>query len=177
MGLSDLFANNVLVKLVRGDNSRYDLIASMVGTRLGDRLLVVGGGDGRLLAAVGAPTGLTGHVLGVEPDPATAERVRAAVTAAGVLAEVETAPVEQLPVEAGSFDVAVVPALSGDVPSTALSDVRRVLRRGGRAIVLGKAGRNEQAVLQAMKNAGFPHARLLASRSGLAFFEALNTVG
>ena len=37
MGLSDLFANNLLVKLLRGDNSRYELIASMVGTRLGDR--------------------------------------------------------------------------------------------------------------------------------------------
>src|SRR4029453_10359532 len=92
MGLSDLFANNVLVKLLRGDNSRYDLIASMVGTRLGDRVVVVGGGDGKLLAAVGAGTGLTGRVCAVEADAGSASAVSDAAMAGGGLGGAEAGP-------------------------------------------------------------------------------------
>ena len=47
MGFFDVFANNVLVKRLRGDTGHADLVAQMVGARLGDRILVIGGGDGR----------------------------------------------------------------------------------------------------------------------------------
>ena len=109
MGFFDVFANNVLVKRLRGQTGHADLIAQMVGTRLGDRVLVIGGGDGRLVAAVGAPTGLTGRVTAVEPDAAVANRVEVAATAAGVLVEVEAAGFDRLPFEDAAFDVAVVP--------------------------------------------------------------------
>ncbi len=128
MGLSDLFANNLFVKLLRGDRAKHDLIVSMVGTRLGDRVLVLGGGDGELVAALGRPTGLTGRVCAVEPDEARAERVRSSATAAGVLLEVETAAPGSLPYDAGSFDVVVVPP-AADVTES-MSEVWRVLRIG-----------------------------------------------
>jgi hypothetical protein len=59
MSLAELFANNYFLRLLRGRTSNYDLIVSMVGPKLGERLLQVGGGDGLLLAALGKKTGLT----------------------------------------------------------------------------------------------------------------------
>ena len=170
MGLSDLFANNLFVKLLRGDRAKHDLIVSMVGTRLGDRVLVLGGGDGELVAALGRPTGLTGRVCAVEPDEARAERVRSSATAAGVLLEVETAAPGSLPYDAGSFDVVVVPP-AADVTES-MSEVWRVLRSGGRCVVLGTRDASA-AVLDRLKRAGFPVPRLIAERDKLAFYEAL----
>ena len=141
MGFFDVFANNVLVKRLRGQTGHADLIAQMVGTRLGDRVLVIGGGDGRLVAAVGAPTGLTGRVMAVEPDATVANRVEVDATSAGVLVEVEAAGFDRLPFEDAAFDVAIVP-MPATVESLggALADAWRVIRTGGRAMVVAAAG-------------------------------------
>jgi ubiquinone/menaquinone biosynthesis C-methylase UbiE len=174
MGFFDVFANNVLVKRLRGQSARTDLIAQMVGTRLGDRVLVIGGGDGRLVAAVGAPTGLTGRVTAVEADAATANKVELAATAAGVLVEVEATALDRLPFEDAAFDVAVVPMLAtADTGKAALADAWRVVRTGGRAVVVATAGMPPSAtVLESLGGAGFRAARLLAEREGLAFYES-----
>jgi ubiquinone/menaquinone biosynthesis C-methylase UbiE len=174
MGFFDVFANNVLVKRLRGQTGQAELIAQMVGTRLGDRVLVIGGGDGRLVAAVGAPTGLTGRVTAVEPDATAANQVELAATAAGVLVEVASAPVERLPFEDAAFDVVVVP-----MPATvaalaaAMTDAWRVVRTGGRAMVITAAGvPAPAAVIAQVGQSGFRAARLLADREGLAFYES-----
>ena len=174
MGFFDVFTENALVKRLRGQSGRTDLIAQMVGTRLGDRVLVIGGGDGRLVAAVGAPTGLTGRVTAVEPDAATANKVELAATAAGVLVEVEAAGLDRLPFEDAAFDVAVVPMpATGEADRGALVDAWRVVRTGGRAVVVAPAGTPSSAsVLDALGHAGFRAARLLAEREGLAFYES-----
>jgi ubiquinone/menaquinone biosynthesis C-methylase UbiE len=173
VGLSDLFANNLFVKLIRGDTSRNDLIVSMVGTRLGDRLLVVGGGDGPLVAALGRPTGLTGRICAVEPDAARADRVRETATAAGVLLEVESAPLNALPYDANAFDVVVVPATSDF--ASAVTDVRRILRTGGRCVVVVAAAGTGDAPspIDRLQRAGFRVSRLIAERLGLSFYEAI----
>jgi ubiquinone/menaquinone biosynthesis C-methylase UbiE len=174
MGFFDVFANNVLVKRLRGQTGLGDLIAQMVGTRLGDRVLVIGGGDGRLVAAVGAPTGLTGRVTAVEPDAAVANRVELAATAAGVLVEVEAAGFDRLPFEDAAFDVAVVPMpATVEALGSALTDAWRVIRTGGRAMVVATAGVLEPAkVIAVLGHAGFRAARLLGEREGLAFYES-----
>lgn len=176
MGLSDLFANNLLVRLVRGDNSRYDLIASMVGTRLGDRVLVAGAGDGKLLAAVGSGTGLTGRVCAVEATEPAAQAVEAAATAGGVLVEVEAAPLSSLPYDPASFDVAITTGDPSGAVTAPLAEILRVLRPGGRCLVVTHPqGRATEAPVDAFKSAGFRAARLIAERSGMAFYEAVKS--
>jgi ubiquinone/menaquinone biosynthesis C-methylase UbiE len=174
MGFFDVFANNVLVKRLRGQTGHAELIAQMVGTRLGDRVLILGGGDGRLVAAVGGPTGLTGRVTAVEPDAAVANHVELAATAAGVLVEVESAGFERLPYEDAAFDVAVVPMPATlEAVDAALIDAWRVVRAGGRAMVVATAGAPGSAdVIAALGRAGFRAARLLGERDGLAFYES-----
>jgi ubiquinone/menaquinone biosynthesis C-methylase UbiE len=174
MGFFDVFANNVLVKRIRGQSGRAELAAQMVGTRLGDRVLILGGGDGRFVAAIGAPTGLTGRVTAVEPDAAVANRVELAATAAGVLVEVLTAGFDRLPFEDAAFDVAVVPMPATlEAANAALADAWRVVRAGGRAMIVTAAGAPQSAaVIAALGHAGFRAARLLGEREGLAFYES-----
>jgi ubiquinone/menaquinone biosynthesis C-methylase UbiE len=174
MGFFDVFANNVLVKRMRGQSGHAELVAQMVGTRLGDRVLILGGGDGRLVAAIGAPTGLTGRVTAVEPLAAVANRVELAATAAGVLVEVHTAGFDRLPYEDAAFDVAVVamPATLA-AAQAALADAWRVVRTGGRAMVVAASGATEASnVIAALGQAGFRAARLLGEREGFAFYES-----
>ena len=117
---------------------------------------MLGGGDGRLVAAVGAPTGLTGRVTAVEPDAAVANRVEVAATAAGVLVEVEAASFDRLPFEDAAFDVAVVRCRQRSSRSAALADAWRVIRTGGRAMVVAAAGVPESAgIIAALGHAGF----------------------
>jgi ubiquinone/menaquinone biosynthesis C-methylase UbiE len=169
-----MFADNILVKRLRGQGGRGELIAQMVGTRLGDRVLVVGGGDGRLVAAVGRPTGLTGRVTAVETAAATGNKVELEATSSGVLVEVLTAPIERLPFEDAAFDVAVVPMPpSPDELARFLTDVWRVVRAGGRAMVIARsAAPPTDQILSALKVAGFRAGRLLSHRDGLAFYES-----
>jgi ubiquinone/menaquinone biosynthesis C-methylase UbiE len=174
MGFFEMLANNAIVRLLRGQNGSSELIASMVGTRLGDRVLVVGGGDGKLVAAVGAPTGLTGRVAAVEPNPAAANQVELAATAAGVLVDVQHAAFDRLPYEDAAFDVAVVPLVGSPASlPAALTDAWRVVRAGGRAMVVAAQGAtNHDAVIAALSKAGFRAGRLLGEREGLAFYES-----
>ncbi len=181
--LKDLFAQNVLVRWLRGDSAQYDLIVSMVGVRLGERLLVAGGGDGRLVAALGRKTGLTGRICAVERDQATADAVFDLATKEGVLSDVEVSPLEQLPFEHGAFDVAVLPALADGLPRptpTMFNEAFRVLRAGGRALVMylraeptGPDASDASGTIHQLQAAGFRAARELAHRDGIVFFEAI----
>ena len=138
-------------------------------------MLDIGGGDGRLVAAVGAPTGLTGRVAAVEPDAAVANKVETSATAIGVLVEVLAAPLDRLPFEDAAFDVAVVPMPpTVEALGTALTDAWRVVRPGGRAMIVAtsKPAPDPAQVLAALGRAGFRAGRLLSEREGLAFFES-----
>jgi ubiquinone/menaquinone biosynthesis C-methylase UbiE len=178
--LSELFANNILVKLLRGDAARYDLIASMVGAKLGERLLMMGGADGRLLAALGAKTGLTGTIAAVEPDKEVATRVLTDATKAGVLADAYAAPDGVMPFDVNAFDIAVIPfpANEGTALAAPLAEAFRVLRDGGRVSIITRSASGSAAgapapIIAAIQQAGFRAARLLAERDKLVFYEGV----
>jgi ubiquinone/menaquinone biosynthesis C-methylase UbiE len=94
------------------------------------RVLEVGCGDGRSFEHY--PPGVA-HVVGVEPDPVARERASGRARAVAVPIEVVDGDAAELPVPDGTFDAAVVSGVLCSVPdpSSALRELRRVLRDGG----------------------------------------------
>jgi SAM-dependent methyltransferase len=172
------------------------LEVGMVGTKMGERFVQIGCAHGSRLGAVAAKVGLSGRAVAIVPDEASAERARQGAAQHGVLVEVEVAPVTTLPVEDGGFDVAVIDDTGGLVHAirpedrTALmSELFRILRPAGRAIVVGaipqaglgaifKRGTGQPsfaasgAMHELLTLAGFRPVRTLAERDGLVFVEA-----
>jgi ubiquinone/menaquinone biosynthesis C-methylase UbiE len=186
MALTDLFAQNVLVRWLTGNRQRYDLAVAMTAVKLGERLLQVGCSDAGLLAALGAKVGLTGRACGVDTDSGLADRARTETERAGVLVETFAAPQDRFPFDAGSFDVAVIrPGGTVNNPETVTQSAResmRVLRPGGRCVVVASrthasAPLSSDALVRAVSAAGFRGARVLAERDGWVFVEALKPAG
>jgi len=177
MGLKDLFAQNLLLRRLSGQGPSSELALSMTGVRLGERVAQAGLGDASLLVAIASKVGYTGRACGVDADARTLARAQRAADRAGVLVELAEAPADALPLDPDSFDLVVVLASRSSVaPTTAvLADARRVLRAGGRCLVIAAAaGPPDPAdIVARLGEAGFKASRQLALREGLAFLEAI----
>jgi ubiquinone/menaquinone biosynthesis C-methylase UbiE len=165
----------------------------MPGVKLGDRLLVMGCSDPRLIAALAAKAGLTGRTCIVDESDQVQTRAASAVEREGVLVESFAAPMTSLPFEAGAFDVVVMrnilPAIEPDRRLRASAEAHRVLRPGGRCLVIddgrrsgwsslvGGARRNPDygagGPTAVLNQSGFRGARVLAEREGLLFAEGV----
>jgi hypothetical protein len=156
VSLADVFASNALVRWLRGDPGRYDLLTRMIDARLGDRLLTAGAGDPGLVAALAKVTGLSGKAIARAATPQEAHTLQEAAERAGVLVEVVdvvSAPVAEL-----------------------LPEIRRVLRQGGRVVLVVRrkaADAPAPASVQATCATHFKGARVLFDRDGVAIVEAL----
>jgi ubiquinone/menaquinone biosynthesis C-methylase UbiE len=162
------------------------LSVSMAGIKLGDRLLVVGCGDPVLLARLAVKTGLTGRAHAVDADEQTVARAATIALREGALVETSVSPLGTLALDAESFDVAVVRHVLGRVPAetrpAVLAEIRRVLRPGGRCLVIDSAARGFAALVApaaydpvaALAAAGFKASHMLAQRNGLIFAEGVN---
>lgn len=168
------------------------LAVAMAGVKMGDRLLMVGCGDPLLVARLAVKTGLTGRAFAIDARPALAAAAEALAPREGALIETAVAPWSALPLEAGSFDVAVVRQVFGEIApaerAACAADVHRVLRPGGRCLVIDPAEPAGLArflrrpsspeynaaggALPVLEQAGFRAARLLAAREALVFTEA-----
>ena len=164
------------------------LAVSMSGIKLGDRLLVIGSDDTSLTAALAVKVGLTGRACIVATSEAERARAADAVEREGALVESFVAAAGTLPFDDGSFDVVVMrnalEALAPGARHTATADALRVLRPGGRCLVIdgtrrsgiggliggGGAGSDPTPLMTA---AGFRGVRRLAEREGLAFTEGV----
>jgi SAM-dependent methyltransferase len=181
--------------LKKGDP--YLLIVGMTGVKMGDKFLQVGCAHGGRMAAVAGKVGLSGRAVVVAPDEASAERARKAAEDAGVLVEVEVATPTRLPLADDEFDLAVVDDTAGlfgtmrpEGRVAAIRELVRVLRGGGRVLVVGAVPRGGLgAVLSrtqsgppfvasgdatmALEADGFKSVRTLAEREGLVFVEGI----
>lgn len=175
----------------------YPLVVGMTGVKLGDRFVQVGCANGGPLAAIAAKVGLSGHATAVVPDEASAARARKAAAHAGVLVEVEVAPSTKLPLEDASVDVAIVDDMAGAFSAmtdqdrgATVRELARVVRPGGRAMIIGAAPREGLAALlsrapqgpsltasgdaaRVLEADGFRAARTLGQREGLIFVEGI----
>jgi len=101
----------------------------------GGRVLEIGGGTGMNLPHYG---GTIESLVVTEPEPAMLKRLRAKACEHAPSAEIVQAPAEDLPFEDDSFDTVVSTlVLCGvDDQATALREIRRVLRPGGKLLVI-----------------------------------------
>ena len=163
------------------------LAVTMTGVKLGDRLLVIGGGHAKLVAQLALKPGLSGRACALDENAAMSARAAVAAERAGALLESETAPHTMLPHNEGAFDVVVVNHALGSVQPErrilVLNEARRVLRDGGRCIAIEPSRRRGLAALvggshvssseieSAFARAEFRAVRTLADRDGLTFVE------
>jgi ubiquinone/menaquinone biosynthesis C-methylase UbiE len=179
--------------LFRRRENPHALVIGMTGVQMGDRIIQVGCADGGRIASIAARVGLSGRALVVAYDEESADRARKGAAQSGVLIEVEVVPAARLAAGDGSFDLALIDDADGFLASmraedrvATLREVLRVLRPGGRVMVIASAPRGGLGALlsrspngpmfdpvPSLQADGFKSARKLAEREGLIFFEAM----
>jgi ubiquinone/menaquinone biosynthesis C-methylase UbiE len=108
---------------------RHDLVSRLEG-----EVLEIGAGTGRNLPHYER----AGRVVAVEPDPSMAKRLPKRAAEARVPVEIVSGSAESLPFADETFDAAVVTFVlcSVDEPAAVLAEIRRVLKPGGRLVLL-----------------------------------------
>jgi ubiquinone/menaquinone biosynthesis C-methylase UbiE len=170
------------------------LPVAMSGARMGERVLQIGIDDDAVAGAIAAKVGLSGHAAIAVNDERHAARARAAGETAGVLIDVQTTSFAALPFPQASFDAVVLhagdtalPPLDAAQAAAMLTEASRVLRAGGRIVIvegrrrralaalIGGGGTLPQpgAAVSALGAAGFRATRELAEREGYRFTEGL----
>jgi ubiquinone/menaquinone biosynthesis C-methylase UbiE len=172
------------------------LAVTMSGIKLGDGLVAIGSSDTNLVAALAIKAGLTGRACMVDEPEQDLTRAAADIEREGALVESFSAPLTSLPFAPESFDVAILRNVLGasDMArrTSILSEVHRVVRGGGRCVVIeggprsGLAGlfRSGSAAGEAeadkaggapslLPAAGFRGVRVLAEAEGLIFVEGV----
>lgn len=115
------------------------LVRELLALRSGDQVLDIGVGPGFLAAEMAAEVGPGGQVCGIDPsDSMLAIAQTRALPAGGSPLELKHGDANHLPYPDASFDVATSTQVLEYVPDLAgaLAEIRRVLRPGGRALVL-----------------------------------------
>ena len=167
----------------------YALAVTMTGIRLGERLLYVGGGTPDMFGALAMKVGLSGNAAGTAASKEDAEALKNGGAQAGALVDVQVAPAASLPYDRESFDLVVLDCTRTPVDkgSQWLPEVFRVLRGGGRLMVVertgglrlwglldaGSSGPHAEAATRALQTIGFRPVRKIAEREGWRFTEGL----
>ncbi|GAA1305036.1 methyltransferase domain-containing protein [Pseudonocardia xinjiangensis] len=112
-------------------------VLALLAPQPGERVLDIGSGPGYLAASLADAVGPTGTVYGLDPSPAMNAIARSR-SATRPWIRIEDGDAATLPYPDSSFDAAVATQVYEYVPDMprALAELRRVLRAGGRTLVL-----------------------------------------
>jgi ubiquinone/menaquinone biosynthesis C-methylase UbiE len=173
---------------------REPLAVAMSGVRMGERVLQIGVDTPSVTGVLAAKPGLSGESAIVVADDKTAVRARRAAEHAGAAVNIRVHALEDLPYPENSFDLVVVHDHDGQLTgldatklSRILGECRRVVRSGGRVVVLGKgtptgltavfSSRKESdasaQTVRRLEAAGFRAVRPLGDREGYCFVEGM----
>ena len=126
----------------------YSLVVQMAGVKMGERIVLIGCGNADRMAAIAQKVGLSGRAAASMPDQASADAIRKGAERAGVLVEIDVAPPSRLAADDGAFDLAVVDDTSGVLGTlrpedrvAAVRELLRILRPGGRVLIMGASPR------------------------------------
>ena len=148
------------------------------GIIAGEHVLDVGCGTGTLTIAARKRVGSTGSVDGVDASPEMIARARGKALRGGLSVTFEIAAAQSLPFPDATFDVVLcslaVHHLPQDAQAPALAEMRRVLKPGGRVLIVEftrerrlSALLNPIVLLHALKNPRMLHeVERLMQRSG-----------
>ena len=117
--------------------AQREQVLSLLALQPGERVLDIGSGPGYLAASMGEAVGPTGAVHGLDPSPAM-NALAGARTSSMPWVRIDDGDAVALPYPDDAFDAAVstqVYEYVADLPR-ALGELRRVLRPGGRALIL-----------------------------------------
>jgi ubiquinone/menaquinone biosynthesis C-methylase UbiE len=181
---------------LRKTKRREPVPITMTGVRMGERVLQIGVDDATVAGAIAAKAGLSGSAAAIVEEQ-DAGRVKTAAAKAGVLMEIETAPLDRMPFADGAFDVVIVHSANGRLDAldatlrrAALAECHRVLRPGGRIVTIESGTRRGVAALlhrpyanaeyassggtvAALERAGFQPVRIVGDVEALRFTEGL----
>jgi SAM-dependent methyltransferase len=184
MGLLSLFR---AVKRIHSD----EISAAITGVKPGDRVIIAGPDDVTLAVELATRSGLNGRLVSLAANPAAAESRAAKIEQGGGLAEPLAAPLNMLPLDSGTFDVAVAEhtllALSDQDRRGAIGELFRVLRPGGRLLWIERQPRGGLFKLapdsrgipvpsefeRMLTQSGFRGVRVLAEAEGRIYLEGI----
>jgi 2-polyprenyl-3-methyl-5-hydroxy-6-metoxy-1,4-benzoquinol methylase len=114
----------------------------------GESVLDVGCGTGTLAIAAKQRVGPGGNVHGVDASPEMLSRAAKKARKAGVQVLFKNSPAEALPFADGEFDVVLSTVMLHHLPQKlrrqCMSEIRRVLKPGGRVLVVDFEGFSDQ---------------------------------
>ncbi len=118
----------------------HPAVVELAGPRPGERVLDVGCGPGSLTVALRRSVGPAGSAHGIDASPEMIEAARRNASRAGVEVGFQVGVAEALPFSDGTFDLVVsqlaIHHLPDDLRPAAFGDMRRVLKPGGRCLII-----------------------------------------